>query len=128
MSIIKVDYGSIGGGGTKGANGTVTSASTNTEYTIDTGLSTIETFAVYGQGNTSGNAGSMTIYDSRRNNSTLLQGGGSTNILNKGSSLPLANGAHLFGITSITNGTVVVKTPTSDTTLNGVVMWSATGT
>lgn len=122
--IIKQDFGEIDSG-EKGAHGYLT-VSTGTEYTIETGLPTINTFMACGGGATSGAASSMIYYDSSRETSTVIQGGGSTTITNKGSTLPIANATSVIGLISITNGDVVIKTPTGNNTINGRIYWSAT--
>lgn len=122
--IIKQDFGEIDSG-EKGEHGYLT-VSTGTEYTIETGLPTINTFMACGGGAASGNASTMIYYDSSRQSSTVIQGGGSTTITNKGSTLPISNTASLIGLVSITNGDVVIKTPTSNNVINGSIYWSAT--
>lgn len=115
MSIIKVDYGSVSGGGNIHTD-TGTFSATNTSYPIDTGLSSVSKFVLVHKGNAYTTLNTV-LYDAdvfsdkyvcySQNNATAIGPGSAKNV---GTS-PGGSFSQCAWIESISGGTVTVKSP-----------------
>ena len=113
-----------GMGGAKTAHGTVTNVNYNTEYTIDTGLSAVNYFCAY-QSPTGGYTG--LIYDASEP-SYYFQGyyrSGTGQAYGR-KSINAGGGSVMPVITSVSGGTVKLKTGTSNLDVNKQnIVWFA---
>ena len=120
MSIIKVDYGTIGGSGSV-KYGTLTNIATNTEYTIDTGLSSItKVFCLFGHPTGSRAVGVM--YDPTSTGKYLSWASSANNAETNNSTVA---SSYACTVMSVSGGTVVVKTPSNASYIPSEMYWYA---